>query len=300
MALVVGNTPAPLGHRPSRDVSLYRSLLADMRSTEDGQCARIGIKDRTQPDDGREITVPECLTTQWLTYALPLNLFANVDLTHLSVMFEVVFQGSAGATVEVHNVRYSLDSVPTPVPPPLPRPFKVYTDWGATGNHYVPSGWMGDYTDITMDENWTKNPHSGTTCIRVVYSAAALLGNRWAGVYWQDPVDNWGKTPGPTGYDLRPFSQLSFWVRGDVGGEQMEFRVGGISTASDGNPLPYGDSLKKPVSTGVITLTTSWQLETINLRGQDLSHIIGGFAWVSNPAENPHGAAFYLDDIEFT
>jgi hypothetical protein len=140
MAFVVGNSPTPYGHRPSRDVSLYRSLFADMRSTEVGQCVRIGIKDRTQPDDGREISVPECLTTQWLTYALPLNLFANVDLTHLSVMFEVVFQGSAGATVEVHNVRYSLNSVPTPVPPPLPRPFKVYTDWGATGNHYIPSG----------------------------------------------------------------------------------------------------------------------------------------------------------------
>ena len=24
----------------------------------------------------------------------------------------------------------------------------------------------------------------------------------WAGVYWQNPVDNWGTVPGQAGYDL--------------------------------------------------------------------------------------------------
>src|SRR5712691_9681162 len=44
-----------------------------------------------------------------------------------------------------------------------------------------------------------------------------------AGAYWQDPVNNWRKTPGPTGYDLSGFSKLTFWVRGQSGGEVVQF-----------------------------------------------------------------------------
>jgi hypothetical protein len=47
-------------------------------------------------------------------------------------------------------------------------------------------------------------------------------------------------------------------------------------------------------------LTTSWQLVTIDLTGQDLTHIIGGFVWVANTANNPKGATFYLDDIVYS
>jgi hypothetical protein len=88
-------------------------------------------------------------------------------------------------------------------------------------------------------------------------------------------------------------TQLSFWVRGKLGGEQIEFKVGGITG-------PDGDSLQPAVSTGVITLTTFWQQVTIDLRGKALTHIIGGFAWVTNTTQNPHGATFFLDDIVYS
>jgi hypothetical protein len=177
-------------------------------------------------------------------------------------------------------------------------PFNVYTDADGLRNHYVPSGWMGDVKDITLTENWTANPHSGGTCIRVVYSGSATQGNRWAGVFWQDPMNNWGTVPKPTGYDLRHFSKLSFWIRGQSGGEQIQFYVGGIQG-------PYGDSLQPQIyavtdDTNWITLTTSWQLVTINLKGQDLTHIIGAFGWATNKDVNPHGATFYLDDIVYS
>lgn len=163
---------------------------------------------------------------------------------------------------------------------------------GDPENHYAPTGWMGDYQDITMTQNCADDPHSGRTCIRVVYSGAASQGNGWAGVYWQDPVNNWRKAPGSIGHDLSNFSRLTFWVRGDRGCERIEFKVGGITG-------PYGDSLQPALSTGVLTLTTSWQLVTIELTGQDLTHIIGGFVWVANTTNNPNGATFYLDDISY-
>ena len=105
--LITAGWPVPPGNRPSLDLSAYHSLVVDLRTSVRGQCIRIGIKDRTQPDNGSEITVQECLTTQWSTITLPLKEFADVDLTHLYVVFEIVFQGTSGFTVELRNIRYS-------------------------------------------------------------------------------------------------------------------------------------------------------------------------------------------------
>ncbi len=104
--IMVGQ-PAPPGHRSSLDLSRYKSLLVDLQAGADGQCVALGIKDRAQSDDGSEIRVQRCLRTQWSTVLLPLSMFTNVDLTHVYVVFEMVFQGPSIATVEVRNIRYS-------------------------------------------------------------------------------------------------------------------------------------------------------------------------------------------------
>ncbi len=292
MFITVGK-PVPPGHRPSIDLSKYHSLTFDIRAENDGQLVRLGIKDGTQPDDGSEITVEQSLTTNWSTIALSLDDFANVNLKHVYEVFEVVFPGSAGATVELRNIRYSPDKIPSIETPSPESPFNVYTDSGAPDNQYVPSGGMGDYGAVTIRENWTDYPHSGTSCIQVTYTGATPQGQGWAGFYWQDPAHNWGKTPGPIGYNLSKMARLSFWIRGKVGGEHIQFLVGGITG-------PYPDSLQPAAKTEVITLTTRWQLVTIDLRGKDLTHIIGGFGWVANNTDNPNGATFYLDDIVYS
>ena len=66
-------------------------------------------KDWKQPDDGTEQKVDQCLTTQWTTYIHPLKVFSDVNLSHLYVMFEVIFAGSSSFTFQVRNVRYSPD-----------------------------------------------------------------------------------------------------------------------------------------------------------------------------------------------
>src|SRR5215203_2706532 len=35
--------------------------------------------------------------------------------------------------------------------------FYIFKDRGSRLNHYVPSGWMGDYGDLKMNQGWAKN-----------------------------------------------------------------------------------------------------------------------------------------------
>ena len=167
--------------------------------------------------------------------------------------------------------------------------FPIYTDAKSPDNHFVPSGWMGDYGDIKFNDSFVTNPHGGSASIQVLYSNKATQGARWAGIYRQNPPNNWGTRPG--GYDLTGARKLTFWARGDKGGERIEeFKIGGITGE-------YADS--DVAGIGPVVLTKDWQQFTIDLEGKDLSSISGGFCWATNLDVNPDGATFYLDDIKF-
>jgi len=174
-----------------------------------------------------------------------------------------------------------------------PKQFVVYLDKAAAENHYIPSGWMGDHGDIKMNDQSADNPHSGTNCIQFTYSAKKSQGLGWAGVYWQNPANNWGSKKG--GFDLTGMTKLTFWARGAKGGEIIQkFKVGGQGIEPK---AAYPDSSEAEV--GLIELTDTWKQYTINLAGKDLSYIGGGFAWVTTLDLNPNGATFYIDDIKF-
>lgn len=167
--------------------------------------------------------------------------------------------------------------------------FKVYTDKNSPDNHYAPSGWMGDWGDLKMDLAATDNPHSGSTSIKILYTAQKSKGAKWTGIYWQDPPNNWGGTKG--GFDLSGAKKLVFWARGEKGGEKIEeFRVGGI-------PGEFADS--DVASIGPVVLTTEWKQYEIDLRDKDLTSISGGFMWTANVEGNPQGFTIYLDDIAY-
>jgi len=169
------------------------------------------------------------------------------------------------------------------------KTFAVYIDGRSPENHYIASGYMGDYSDINMDLSCFDNPHSGTTCIKIVYTNKASQGARWAGVYWQNPANNWGDRKG--GYDLTGAKKLTFWARGENGNERIEeFKIGGITGV-------YPDS--DVAGIGPVMLTREWKQYEIDLTGKDLSYISGGFCWATNLDVNPKGATFYLDDIKY-
>lgn len=167
--------------------------------------------------------------------------------------------------------------------------FNVYTDKGARTNHFAPSGWMGDYGDIKLDDNSKIEPAEGQTCIKIAYSAKAAQGANWSGIYWQVPPNNWGDKPG--GYDLSNMTRLTFWARGEKGNEKIaEFKVGGITGE-------YGDS--DSASIGPVVLSKEWKKYTVDLKGKNLSHVVGGFCWAASRDDNPDGFTFYLDEIRY-
>lgn len=169
------------------------------------------------------------------------------------------------------------------------KAFTVYSDAKSPDNHYDPSGWMGDYSDIGMSQESFDNPHSGSTAIKVTYRAKKSQGVGWAGIYWQNPSNNWGTKAG--GYDLTGAKKLTFWARGEKGGERIEeFKIGGITGE-------YGDS--DVAGVGPVDLTKEWQEFVIDLDGKDLSSVSGGFCWVASADANPNGIVFYLDDIKY-
>jgi len=170
------------------------------------------------------------------------------------------------------------------------KKFYVYTNKDEGGNHFYPSGFMGNIRSIDINTNWVSDPYEGTSCIRVVFTAGD---DPRAGLYWQEPENNWGTIPN-AGYDLTGATEISFFAKGEKGGEKVEFFVGGI----DGK---HPDSLSNKISTdiGIISLESGWREYKIDLTSKDLTHVIGGFGFVLQSTDNPNGATFYIDNIGY-
>lgn len=167
--------------------------------------------------------------------------------------------------------------------------FYIYSEKGAPSNHFVPSGWMGDYGDLKVEDGFATDPQAGKTSIKWTYTAQGKQGAGWAGCFWQNPGNNWGEKAG--GYDLSAYKRLTFFARGAKGDERIAtFKVGGISGE-------HGDSDSTEV--GPVVLTKQWKKYTINLDGKTLTNIIGGFAWAASRDDNPDGFVIYLDEIRF-
>lgn len=165
-------------------------------------------------------------------------------------------------------------------PVPLRAPFAI-------SGFFYPSGYMGDIKQIELNAQWTDNCHSGPTCVKFKYTPGAMT---WAGVYWQYPDSNWGDLPGRK---IEGAKKLVFWARGQLGGELVSFRVGGIQGKK------YQDSLDRGLNPNPVKLTTQWQQYEIDLDGADMSSVIGAFSWSAARDGNPQGATFYLDGISF-
>jgi hypothetical protein len=149
---------------------------------------------------------------------------------------------------------------------------------------YEPSGYMGNAKAMKLDPNNADDPQSGKTCMRVDYR----VGDGWGGVVWQSPANDWGDLPG--GYNLTGAKTLSFWARGENGGEQVSFEFGIL-----GKDKKFSDTGRGKLEN--VTLTREWTRHAISLNGMDLSRIKTGFVFVV--AANGRPITFYLDDIRY-
>jgi hypothetical protein len=149
---------------------------------------------------------------------------------------------------------------------------------------YEPTGWMGNRNAMQIKEDWHVNPHSGASCIRFDYTATG----DWGGVAWQSPPNDWGDLPG--GWNVTGAKRLTFWARGEEGGEGVEFSFGLL-----GADKKFGDSGHGKMAR--VSLTREWKQYSFDLAGSDLSCIKTGFCCVIAGQGKP--ITFYLDDIQF-
>lgn len=192
------------------------------------------------------------------------------------------------------------------------RSFDIFTDLAAAGNHFAARcaivrnpGNPADLAGVTFDETWRRKCRSGSTCIKNTFSA--IDSTYWGGWYFQNgvlladdtqPRCNFGDNPNPddprTGFDLTGATKITYWARGEIGPDgslpKIEFFAGGLANDSFPRVPPIGT---------VTEITTEWKMYTIDLTGQNLSSVNGGFGWVANAPNNPKGATFYLDDIQY-
>jgi hypothetical protein len=94
--------------RPGQDLSSYATLSLELRGEAGGEQVWVGIKDNTDPDNGRETKVLVTgLTTEWQTVTFPLSGFHSADLANVYVVTEFVFESTTPAeTVCFRNIQY--------------------------------------------------------------------------------------------------------------------------------------------------------------------------------------------------
>ena len=163
-------------------------------------------------------------------------------------------------------------------------PFVLYAEAGEKTPPYYCTGRMGNDRALTIDENWDSDPHSGKTCMKVSYADTG----DWAQAVWQHPGNNWGDVPG--GYNLSKAAKLTFWARGDAGGERIELGIG----MSQSTTAVAHDSFKE---TSGFRLQTKWKKYSIPIEKYDRTRIISGLLLRLEGQEKP--IVFYLDDIQY-
>ncbi len=168
--------------------------------------------------------------------------------------------------------------------------FYVYKD-KPSPSHFAASGFMPDGRCVAINDVWLENCQDSRSCIQVKFNRdCTATSTGWAGIYWLEPANNWGDVKG--GYKLTGAKKLVFGARGEKGGEVVTFKMGGVGM---GHAYPDSDN----ASSAPIILTKEWKEYSIDLTGKDLSHIIGGFAWVGTAKENQSNITFYLRNIYY-
>ncbi|MEP7134303.1 MAG: hypothetical protein ABI904_05170 [Chloroflexota bacterium] len=166
----------------------------------------------------------------------------------------------------------------------------------------IPAGWMSggynpsNYIDVHAGNH--DECRTSANCLRITYR----VGGSWGGILWWPlncgtTSDQFAWKKAQTGIcginvldsgNLMVIDRLTFWARGDKGGEVIEFKVGaGTIPPSPGRGL------------GRVTLKSEWEQYQIPLDGMDLTNAIALFTWVASDRDNSNGAVFYLSEIQF-
>lgn len=183
----------------------------------------------------------------------------------------------------------------------------VYRDSIDGWNFFTQRAWMGSHgvKPSDMQQDYTKEVHSGTTAIRCAVNFQKL---DWGGYMClngalapgeTEPVATFGEVD--AGVDLSGATALTFYARGKEGGERVEFFCAGLGYNEFGPSAPFADSAPKQ-TLGAVALTDEWKEYTIDLSAADMGYTGNGFSWVAAAGDNKdrEDIEFYIDDIFYT
>lgn len=107
----------------------------------------------------------------------------------------------------------------------------------------------------------------------------------WGALYWQTRKAAGVRSP----VKIEGATKLVFWARGELGGEQVQFKLAGEAASE---LLQPGDTTALP---------QEWSRFELPVGERDLSQVTGlfGVRWIQAGAVNPEGITFYLDDIHY-
>ncbi|MBN1522632.1 MAG: hypothetical protein JW928_08885 [Candidatus Aureabacteria bacterium] len=218
-------------------------------------------------------------------FLMALLFFSGAELIAFSSDTETVAEEFSDTPLEVVTKEPRKRS--KMVKEPVEMPFYVFNNaiYPPVKN-FAPSGYMGDIPDLKLTGSYAVVMQEGYPALKITYMTTGPSG--WAGIMWQNPPNNWGELDG--GYNLTRANYLTFWAKGEQGGETVEFKIGG--TLSN-----YPDSAS--ITTGDLILSDMWTEYTIDLRDTELHYISAGFGLVIKQENNPEGCIFYIDDIKY-
>lgn len=156
---------------------------------------------------------------------------------------------------------------------------------------FIPSNWMGaaelGTKYVQVDRAWRENPHSAPTCDK--WAVRLRNSTDWAAVGWSYPENNWGERPGR---DLRGYTKLTIWLRGQNGGEKLLLKFGGHTRPG----VRFPSSMPEAVES--VTLARDWQKKEISLQGAGLQNIPVALVLVVEGFRNPDAnqVVFFMDD----
>lgn len=139
-----------------------------------------------------------------------------------------------------------------------------------------------------LDKTSVTEAHSPPDAWKITFEARGGFG----GFCWKNRAGNEGDALGDN-LSARGYRRISFWARGEKGGEVAEFRAGGLGNIK----TRHRDSFD--VSAGKIKLSAGWHDYSIFVKDADLSSVMTPFCVLMYREDNAQDAVVYVDGIEY-
>jgi hypothetical protein len=139
-----------------------------------------------------------------------------------------------------------------------------------------------------LDKTSAADAHSPPDAWKITFESRGGFG----GYCWKNKAGNEGEAAGDN-LSNGGYKRISFWARGEKGGEVAEFRAGGLGNVK----TRHRDSFD--VSAGKIKLAAAWKEYTIFVKDADLSSVMTPFCVLMYREDNPEDSVVLVDDIEY-